>query len=104
MSYRGWMNLLERPFLDKRSCHALPNAPCGKPLSLDSAVNRTHIESAPFIGFAEQIPIPVLSPGAERIIDHINSPFMWICAERDLIPAKELGRFSDRTLRPINDE
>src|SRR5258706_14846314 len=90
--------------LDKRSRDALPSAPCPKPLALYSAENRTHIESVPFVGSARHIYITVLGRGTERVIDHVDDLLVWICMERDLIPAKSLRRFADRTLRPIDDE
>jgi hypothetical protein len=67
-------------------------------------VNRTHIESGPFIGFTGQIYVTLLSFGTERVIDHIYDLVVRICVERDLIHAKGPGRFSLRTFRPINDE
>jgi hypothetical protein len=82
----------------------LPGAPCAKPLALYSVENRTHIESGPFIGIAGQIYVTLLSAWTERVIGHVNDLVIWICVERDLIPAKGLGRFSDRALRPIDYE
>src|SRR2546422_7353043 len=35
----------------------------------------------------------------KRVIDHVNDLVVWICVQRDLVPAKCLGRLSDRAWR-----
>src|SRR5579862_5494151 len=90
---------------DKGARYVVPPTPCSKPSPLDPVEDRTHVEPIPFIGLAGQVYVALSAP---RIIfpeHHIDESFIWqLRVERHFVVLKSLWRFSNRALRPVNDE